>query len=92
VMAADKEIRNGGIGIIYVMLMVHSESAGTKLNIPGGALRKVLSLGMVQSFMWSKALVGMVTTRGCPYCIVSPMNAMIDPAAGCCQFVLPNAG
>ncbi len=59
-----KFTRYGGIGIIFAMLMIRLESAGTKSGVPGGASRKVLSSGMVQGFAWSKALVGMVTTKG----------------------------
>jgi len=59
-----KFTRYGGIGINFAMLMMRLESAGIKSRVPGGASKKVLSLGMVQGFAWSKALVGMVTTKG----------------------------
>jgi len=59
-----KFTRYGGIGIIFAMLIVRSESVGIRSKVPGGASRKVLSSGIVQGFAWSKALVGMVTTTG----------------------------
>jgi len=51
-----KFTRCGGIGIIFAMLIVRSESAGIRSKVPGGTSRKVLSASVSPGFRMVKCV------------------------------------